>query len=56
MIVNLTSGAPALALAELGSTEKRNATEIARNVGAMRAALALADRLDVATDGADATA
>src|SRR4051794_21398856 len=37
---------PAIALAELGSTEKRNATEIVGNVAAMRAALALADRLD----------
>jgi Fic family protein len=46
MIENLTSGAKAIALAELGSTEKRNATEIVGNVGAMRAALALADRLD----------
>jgi Fic family protein len=46
MIENLTSGARAIALAELGSTEKRNATEIVGNVEAMRAALALADRLD----------
>jgi Fic family protein len=46
MIENLTSGAKAVALAELGSTEKRNATEIVGNVGAMRAALELADRLD----------
>ncbi|WP_217630879.1 Fic family protein [Modestobacter sp. DSM 44400] len=46
MIENLTSGAKAIALAELGSTDKRNATEIVGNVGAMRAALALADRLD----------
>lgn len=46
MIENLTSGAKAIALAELGGTEKRNATEIVGNVGAMRAALALADRLD----------
>src|SRR4051795_6021749 len=49
MIENLTSGAKAIALAELGSTEKRNATEIVGNVAAMRAALDLADRL-----GADA--
>ena len=48
MIENLTSGAKAIALAELGSTERRNATEIAGNVAAMRAALDLADRLDAA--------
>ena len=46
MIENLTSGAKAIALAELGSTEKRNATEIVGNVAAMKAALDLADRLD----------
>ena len=46
MIENLTSGAKAIALAELGSSDKRNATEIVGNVGAMQAALALADRLD----------
>jgi Fic family protein len=46
MIENLTSGAKAIALAELGSTEKRNATEVVANVAAMRAALDLADRLD----------
>lgn len=46
MIENLTSGAKAIVLAELGSREKRNATEIVGNVEAMRAALALADRLD----------
>lgn len=45
-IENLTSGAKAIALAELGSTEKRNATEIVGNVAAMKAALELADRLD----------
>jgi Fic family protein len=45
-IENLTSGAKAIALAELGSTEKRNATEIVGNVAAMNAALDLADRLD----------
>src|SRR6478752_6973898 len=45
-IENLTSGAKAIALAELGSTEKRNATEIVGNVAAMQAALELADRLD----------
>jgi Fic family protein len=46
MIENLTSGAKSIALAELGSTEKRNATEIVGNVAAMRAALELADRMD----------
>ncbi len=45
-IENLTSGAKAIALAELGSTDKRNATEIVGNVAAMKAALELADRLD----------
>lgn len=42
MIENLTSGAKAIALAELGSKEKRNAIEIVGNVAAMRAALELA--------------
>src|SRR4051794_25571798 len=46
MIENLTSGAKSIALAELGSREKRNATEIVGNVGAMKAALDLAERLD----------
>jgi Fic family protein len=46
MIENLASGAKSIALAELGSTQKRNATEIVGNVAAMRAALELADRLD----------
>src|SRR3954452_24425187 len=46
LIENLTSGAKAIALAELGSTEKRNATKIVGNVAAMCAALDLADRLD----------
>ncbi len=45
-IENLTSGAKAIALAELGSTAKRNATEIVGNVAAMKAAMDLADRLD----------
>ena len=45
-IENLTSGAKSIALAELGSDEKRNATEIVGNVAAMRAALDLADQLD----------
>ena len=46
MIESLTAGARAIALAELGSTEKRNATEIVGNVAAMRAALELAEQLD----------
>jgi Fic family protein len=46
MIENLTSGAKAIALAELGATGKRNATEMVGNVAAMNAALHLADRLD----------
>jgi hypothetical protein len=46
MIENLTSDAKAIALAELGNTEKRNASEIVGNVAAMKAALELADRLD----------
>lgn len=46
MIENLTAGAKAVALAELGSTDTRNATEIVGNVAAMRAALDLADALD----------
>lgn len=45
-IENLSSGAKQIALAELGSREKRNATEIVGNVAAMRAALSLADSLD----------
>ena len=45
-IENLTSGAKSIALAELGSRDKRNATEIVGNVAAMIAALTLADRLD----------
>jgi Fic family protein len=45
-IENLTSGARAIALAELGHTEKRNATEIVGNVEAMKAAVRLADNLD----------
>jgi Fic family protein len=46
MIENLTSGARSIALAELGSREKCNATEIVGNVAAMTAALKLAQRLD----------
>jgi Fic family protein len=45
-IENLTSGAKSIAMAELGSRDKRNATQIVGNVAAMLAALALADRLD----------
>jgi len=45
-IENLTSSAQAIALAELGSPDKRNATEIVGNVDAMKAAIALADCLD----------
>jgi Fic family protein len=47
-IENLSSGAKAIAVAELGDTSKRNATEIVGNVAAMRAAIDLADRLDPA--------
>jgi Fic family protein len=46
LIENLSSGAKAIAVAELGDTSKRNATEIVGNVAAMRAAIELADRLD----------
>lgn len=49
MIENLTSGAKAILLAEMGSRDKQNATEIVGNVVAMRAALELADRLDEAS-------
>lgn len=45
-IENLSSGAKQVALAEMGSREKRNATEIVGNVAAVTAALDLADRLD----------
>ena len=45
-IENLTASAQSIALAELGDTSKRNATEIVANTGAMTAAIALADRLD----------
>lgn len=48
-IENLSSGAKQIALAQLGSTEKRNATAIVGNVAAMSAAIALADRLDADT-------
>ena len=45
-IENLTSGAKQIALAELGSRNRRNATEIVGNVAAMKAAVDLAERLD----------
>ena len=45
-IENLTSGARAIALAELGSDDRHNASEIVANVHAMQAAIDLADRLD----------
>jgi Fic family protein len=45
-IENLTSSAKSIALAELGSKYRRNATEIVGNVAAMIAGLALADRID----------
>ena len=46
MIENLSSGAKAIVLAEMGSTSKHNASLIVGNVAAMNAALDLADRLD----------
>jgi Fic family protein len=46
MIENLSSGAKAIVLAEMGSTSKLNASLIVGNVAAMNAALNLADRLD----------
>lgn len=45
-IEHLTASAKAVALAELGDTSGRNATEIVANTSAMSAAIALADRLD----------
>jgi Fic family protein len=45
-IENLTSGARAIAEAELGERENGNAAQIVRNVRTMEAALALADRID----------
>jgi Fic family protein len=45
-IENLTSGARAIAEAELGERETGNAAQIVRNVRTMEAALALADDLD----------
>ena len=46
MIEHPSSGAKAMALADLGSDDKRNATEIVGNVCAMQAAIDLADGLD----------
>ncbi|MGH1565617.1 Fic family protein [Mumia sp. DW29H23] len=46
-IENLTAGARQLALAEIGATAGPNARLVARNVATMRAALALADHLDL---------
>lgn len=45
-IENLTSGAKAIALAELGNLGRHNAAEIVANVHAMQAAVRLADHLD----------
>jgi Fic family protein len=45
-IENLTAGAKAIALAEIGDTSKRNASMIVANTTAMNRALELADRLD----------
>lgn len=45
-IENLTAGAKAIALAELGAGDRRNAAEIVGNVETMKAAIALSDRLD----------
>jgi Fic family protein len=45
-IENLTAGARAIALAELGDSRLSNATQIVANERAMRAAIELADRLD----------
>ena len=45
-IENLTSGARAIAEAELGERETGNAAQIVRNVRTMEAALTLADKID----------
>lgn len=45
-IENLTASAKAITLAELGDTDRENATVIVANTAAMRAAIALADRPD----------
>lgn len=49
MIEHLSSGAKQIALADLGSHEKRNATEIVGNVRAMRAAIELSDDISTAS-------
>ena len=45
-IENLTSGARAIALAELAHGDRSNAGQIVANIRAMQSAIALADRLD----------
>ncbi len=45
-IEQLTSGAKAIALADIGESTRYNATQIVANVHQMEAAIALADRLD----------
>lgn len=45
-IENLTSGAKAIALAEIGATDQRNAVEIVGNVHAMQTAIDLDGRVD----------
>ena len=45
-IENLTASARAIAEAELGDTRRSNANEIVANTNAMRAAIALSDRID----------
>lgn len=47
-IENLTSGAKAIALAEIGATQQRNAVEIVGNVHAMQAAIDVRSDLDEA--------
>jgi Fic family protein len=46
LIENLTASARAIAEAELGVTGRRNADEIVANTNAMKAAIALSDRID----------
>lgn len=48
-IENLTAGAKAIAMAELGDRSRRNAVQVVANTTAMRSAIALADNLDKAT-------
>lgn len=45
-IENLTASARAIAEAEIGRTSRRNAAQIVANTRAMRAAIAMADRID----------